>query len=169
MQRANWKKHVSTLWCFHRCKGECSKWISFCTDLCECECKCECHRVNQEMLCSFTDLEQKNTPSIRICIRMPHTAYHLYGMLTVCIMQYAVCGMRMGMSLLFPSCDGTSKFLVNSMVFTFAFVFEPNAPWIDPLAAFAYSVMWKHHSMLTCFSNFCRIRIRIPHTVGLES
>ena len=34
--------------------------------------------------------------------------------------------------------DGTSKFLVNSI--TFAFAFMPIGPWFDPLAAFAFII-----------------------------
>ena len=50
-------------------------------------------------------------------------------------MRYAVCGMRMqrGVSFfLLAVCDGTSKFLVNSVAFVFAFA--PIGTWINPPA-----------------------------------
>ena len=46
--------------------------------------------------------------------------------------------MQMGDCLfLLPICDGTSKFSVNSIAFTFA----PTGPWIDPLFAFEFGPM----------------------------
>ena len=50
--------------------------------------------------------------------------------------------MQMGMSSLLPSCDGTSKFSVNSIAFAFAFA--PIGPWIDPLGAFVFVFTFGH-------------------------
>ena len=51
----------------------------------------------------------------------------------VCGMRYAVC--ECGMSFLLQICEVTSKFLVNSMAYAFAFAYGS----IDPLTAFAFA------------------------------
>ena len=71
--------------------------------------------------------------------------------------------MRMGDALfLLPICYRTTQFSVNSMAFGFAFT--PIGTWIDPLAAFAFTV-WTYMESAQCvlhgFSYFFCIHISI--------
>ena len=125
-----------------------------------------------ELTKNFEVLSQITESGAEKTIRHPHATYRMWGILSLSSMQYANANMKDGrMSILLPICDGLSKSLVNSMVFTFATI----GTRTDSFAAFAFTfatfvpmeAQRYVYRRSVCFSIFyC---ICIPHTACKES